>query len=189
MRQVITFEEFILESKKQTFSKGCVMVYMDLPKDVKDIHAAIEKKDIYTEKGDRSFGIEEEFHATLLYGIEEGVKSSTVKELLKDFDFGELTIHNISKFDNDKYDVLKFDVKASSLNKANKLLRKELPYENDYPDYHAHATICYLKKGKADKYIEMFKEIKFKSLPSKIVYSVPSGTKHTIISYKKSKDK
>lgn len=184
---VYSFTNFINEAKKKSsYSKSCAMIYVDFPKEVKDIHDAIDKDDIYTEKGDRTFGLEKEAHCTLLYGIDGDVPASDVKDILKDFDFGTLSVSNVSMFDNDKYDVLKFDVKAKSLNKANKML-KELPYESDFPDYHAHLTIGYLKKGTAEKYIKQFKNIKFEAEPSKIVYSVPSGIKHTIISFKKNK--
>ena len=55
-------------------------------------------------------------------------------------------IHDESLFENPKYDVLKFDVISPLLNKINKKLTKELPYTSDFPDYHAHCTIAYIKK-------------------------------------------
>jgi len=190
IRLVYSFEDFINESKKQKFKKGCVMVYADFPDDITEIHDAIEEDDIFTKEGDRTFGLDKESHVTLLYGLDKTVTKDQVKEVIKDLDFGKLNVHNLSIFDNPEYDVLKFDVDAKSLNKGNKLLTDALPYENDFPDYHAHMTVAYLKKGKGKKYVKMFKDKEFKIEPTKIVYSQPSGKKSTILTLKKNvKDK
>ena len=52
-----------------------------------------------------------------------------------------------------------------------------LPHETDFPNYHPHATIGYLKPGQADKYIEMMKGMEYNVQPQHIVYSMPDGSK------------
>jgi hypothetical protein len=54
-------------------------------------------------------------------------------------------VYSLPEFENELYDVLKFDVKREkSLFDCNKDLMK-FPHTTDYPDYHPHLTISYLK--------------------------------------------
>jgi hypothetical protein len=99
--------------------------------------------------------------------------------------FGETKIGDISLFEKDDYDVLKFSAYSPSQELANKILR-ELPYENDYPIYKPHLTLAYIKGGKGKKYVEMFKGLEWGLEPSHLVFSRPGGEKIRIkISRKK----
>ncbi len=167
----------IKEAKNQTYDYGCSMIYFDFPK-MSEIHSMIEDEDVYSEEGDSTYGLETEPHATLLYGLHSNeidddvvMKASTKMGVPK-----ELKLHNASCFNNDKYDVLKFDVDDDHLHKINGELTK-LPHTTSYPDYHPHSTIAYLKKGTGEKYTKQLKDLTFTVNPSKIVYSKPDGEK------------
>jgi 2'-5' RNA ligase len=166
-----------VKEEKKAFDYGCSMLYYDFPK-INEIHSMIEDEDLYTEEGDRSYGLEKEPHTTLLFGLhsheipdEEVMKASKCHEIPS-----ELKLHNPSLFKNDKYDVLKFDVAGNNLHKLNSELSK-LPHTTDYPDYHPHSTIGYLKKGTGDKYVSLLQGSEYTVNPSKIVYSKPDGSK------------
>ena len=174
MKHIKLFEDFIVEKSGDSYSSGCVMLYFDFPQ-MNDIHDVIDPNDLYEEEGDRTFGLEDESHVTLLYGLTESVTPEQVKEILDSFTFGSCKLHNASLFENE-YDVLKFDVKGDNLHEANKALC-ELPYKNDYPDYHPHSTIGYLKKGTGKMYTEMLKGQEFELTPTYAVFSQPDGTK------------
>jgi len=166
----------IKESKDQTYNYGCSMVYFDFPK-MNEIHSMIEDEDIYTEDGN-SHGLETEPHATLLYGLHsDEIEDNDVLHASTKLGIpSELKLHNASCFNNDKYDVLKFDVDDDHLHKINGELTK-LPHTTDYPDYHPHSTIAYLKKGTGEKYTNKLKDAWYSVNPSKIVYSKPDGSK------------
>jgi 2'-5' RNA ligase len=166
------------ESGKHTY--GCAMLDVDAAPVLK-IQDAINPQDVYENTSGEGikFGLEDRFHVTLLYGLHEEVTVDEVKGKLKGFTFGSITLYNLSKFEKDDYDVLKFDIKyptkgGAFLSKANKAL-SELPNTNDYPDYKAHLTIGYLKKGAADKYINKLKGFEYQTIPTGITYSAPSG--------------
>jgi hypothetical protein len=172
-------KESLNENSGSTYSYGCAMVYFDMP-EISDLHAKIEVPDIYTEDGDKSYGLEDEPHITLLYGIHsDEVKDDDVLSILEQFKdklkFIKLT--KVTKFDNPKYEVLKFDVDANILHDINAKLCEELPFTSDYPDYHPHLTIAYVKPKMAQKYIEKFEGMKFELAPTKFVYSKPDGEK------------
>lgn len=178
MKHLKLFEEFITEKSGDSYSYGCVMLYFNFPK-MSDIHSRIDEVDLY-EEDDRTFGLEDEPHITLLYGLKNSVTPDDVKEVLNSITFGPCKLYNASLFENE-YDVLKFDVRyptkgGAFLQKCNTALRK-LPYQNDYPDYHPHMTIGYLKKGMGKKYTEMLKDEEYDLTPTHAVFSQPNGTK------------
>lgn len=175
--------EIILEASGQKFEYGCVMLYFDFPQ-MDKIHSKIDKDDIYTEKGDRTYGLEDEPHITLLFGLHKEVRLKDVKSVIDSYTFTDLIIYKPSLFENEKYDVLKFDVRyptkgGAYLSKINNDL-KQFPYTNDYPDYHPHMTIGYLKPGMGKKYTKMFKDLEYDLVPKNVVYSTPSGEMHKI---------
>jgi 2'-5' RNA ligase len=175
--RVKNFEQFRMleEKKRDKYDYGCAMLYFDLP-EMKEIHGKIANEDLYTEEGSRSYGVEKEPHVTLLYGLHQEVEDDNVLNCCSGQDFKEIVLENVSCFENEKYDVLKFDVKGKSLHECNEKLTK-LPHTTDYPDYHPHSTIAYLKKGKGKKYIEMMKELSHAAVPHSIVYSKPDGSR------------
>jgi len=164
---MISFVKFFTE--RTNVSKGCAMLYFDFP-DMKEIHKMIDKKDIYKPK---EYGLEDKPHCTLLYGFDTNVKSGAVFDVIGNFTIPKLVLKNASLFENE-YDVLKFDVKdeTKTLHKINKRLCECFPYENDYPNYHPHASISYLKKGTGKKYVNMLKGLQYEVIPDSVVYSV-----------------
>jgi len=166
------FVLFLESLKNKTYDKGCVMIYFQFP-DFKKLASKVEEGDIYTEDG---FGIESDPHVTLLYGLSPEVKLEQVIEKLDGISFGETKIGDVSLFEKDDYDVLKFSAFSPSLGVANKKLR-ELPYENDCPIYKPHLTLAYIKGGMGKKYVEMFKELEWGLEPSHLVFSRPGGEK------------
>jgi hypothetical protein len=53
----------------------------------------------------------------------------------------------------------------------------KFPHTTNFPDYHPHSTVAYLKKGTGQKYIDKFKGQEHQVTPNKIVYSMASGEK------------
>ena len=176
-----------LRENKQTHKNefGCVMIFFDFPQ-LNEIQNHIHIEDLYEDPNDDSFGLETEPHCTLLFGLHPEVTTQQVKDIINKFNFTTLTPLNISKFENPKYDVLKYDIgykerDGNYLNKINKELSK-YPHTNKFPDYHPHSTIAYLKPGKADEYINYFKDkdLNYELNPKYVIYSKIDGTKDKI---------
>ena len=174
------FSEELNEKKKDTYDFGCAMVYFKVPEIFK-IQDSIDPEDLYTEEGDRTYGFENEPHTTLLYGLHsnEIPSDQDVIDVCTNVNIGPIKLHNISFFRNEKYDVLKFDAENENLEKINRKLSEKFPFTTDFPDYHPHATIAYLKPGAGDKYVEKFQEMELTADPEMIVYSKPDGEKVT----------
>lgn len=175
---ILKFKEWLNEARinenKGTHEYSCAMLYYDMP-EMRSLHSLIDEADVYTEEDDESYGLEKNPHVTLLYGLHDNeIDPEEVKGICTKHKYPELKLHNVSAFKNDKYDVLKFDVDSEKLHQVNKELTS-LPYTTDYPDYHPHSTIGYLKPGTADKYIQKFKGKEYTVNPNKIVYSRANG--------------
>lgn len=168
----------LIVEEKQTYDFGCAMLYFNFP-EINKIHDSINPKDIYIQEEDRSFGLEEEPHCTLLYGLHEGVSTKDVENVLDKYTYSPVKAHNASLFENSDYDVLKFDIKGDNLHETN-LDLQQYPFTSNYPDYHPHMTIGYLKPGTGKKYTKMLKGQEFDLLPQYAVYSKPDGNQDKI---------
>ncbi len=163
----------IIVEEKQTYDFGCAMLYFNFP-EMNKIHDVIDSKDIYIQEGDRSFGLEKEPHCTLLYGLHNEVSTKDVNEVLNNYTYSTVKAYNVSLFENQDYDVLKFDIKGDNLHETNKDLQ-QYPFTSNFPDYHPHLTIAYLKPGTGKKYTKILKGQEFDLLPQYAVYSKPDG--------------
>ena len=180
MKTLTEIAKDILNKPTHKNEYGCVMVYIEPNNEFKDIHRKIYKQDIYEDPEDPSYGLEREPHVTLLFGLHPEVTLEQVKGSLAGYEFDKpLKAYNVSCFSNDKYDVLKFDIEGEHLAEMNKALKK-FPYTSNFPDYHPHSTIAYLKPRTGQKYIDMFKGLEIQFIPSHYVYSEASGEKTNI---------
>jgi 2'-5' RNA ligase len=169
----------IKENTASTYEYGCVMLYFGFPM-MNKIHDGIDPNDVYTEEANQTYGLEDEPHCTLLFGLHDNeLDTNTVIKIATNFEYPSVVAHNVSMFQNEKYDVLKFDIKGDGLHSANKELRK-FPHTNSFPDYHPHMTIAYLKPNTGQKYVDRMKNQSYQLKPTHIVYSHPDGSRDTI---------
>lgn len=172
---MIKLVDLLNENSSSTYDYGCVMLYFQFPL-MNKIHDAIDPKDVYKEEGDKTFGLEDEPHTTLLYGLHPEVSLDDVKKVLDTFTYSPCVAKNASLFENEKYDVLKFDMSGDNLHATNEAL-KQYPFTSNYPDYHPHMTIGYINPGLGSRYVEMLKGMEYSLTPQYAVYSHPDGTK------------
>ena len=178
---MIKLKNLINENSSSTYSYGCGMLYFDFP-EIEQIHNLISPSDLYIEDGDSTYGLEDEPHTTLLYGLHDEVSPISIDKTLGKFTYGNCKIHTPSLFKNEKYDVLKFDVSGDNLHQTNTELKK-FPHTSSYPNYHPHLTIAYIKAGEGNKYVNMLNKSgmnEFSLTPQYGIYSTSNGKKHRI---------
>lgn len=173
--KIKNFDEFNINEKQidHKHEYGCVMAYFKFP-EADDIQAMIDEDDIYVDENDSSYGVETKHHVTLLYGLLEEVTDDEVFDICMKHEIGEIKLSNVSAFESEKYDVLKFDASNDELHAINKELDK-LPNENSFPKYHPHCTIAYLKKGTVQKYTDILKDREYIVEVNSIIYSKTDG--------------
>jgi 2'-5' RNA ligase len=169
MKNYTQFLESTINEGNGPYEYGCAMLFLNAP-EIEKIQESIDPSDL------SGSGLEKEHHVTLLYGIHSNEVSEDEVFKACEMTPHEVRLHNISLFENKEYDVLKFDADCPELQKANARLVK-LPHTTDYPDYHPHATIAYLKPGTGSKYVKALMGVTAIGMPDKIVYSKPDGKK------------
>lgn len=167
--------QFIKESSGHQY--GCVMIEIPV-NNWEEITKSIDPEDIYKEsESDDSHGIQDFPHLTILYGLHKEVTPEMVKSVFENYK-GEIhvEIDGIGIFENEKFDVVKFNVKPDgALQELHDQLSK-FPNSDQFPIYKPHITIAYVKKGTGKKYAKPEYKHTVKDV-SKIVYSMPDGNK------------
>jgi len=147
---MIHIAKLVTEKRSESsIDKGCLMadVSPEICKKLVEFgKKIIPESDLYVE-GDE-FGRELECHITVLYGFTRNLTELEVRRIINGVKPFTIKLSGLSKFTPpEKFEVVKFDVESEILTSLNKKCQ-ELPFESDFPDYHPHLTIAYVKKGK-----------------------------------------
>lgn len=124
------------------------------------------------------YGRETESHITVLYGLHT-TNPEDVMKIVKGFGPIIAKLGKISKFECDKYDVIKVDINSPQLHSLNVLLSK-LDNTNDYDTYKPHMTLAYVQKGRGNSFVG---DSEFEGLSctfDKLIFSSKGGTKTAI---------
>lgn len=171
-----SFEEFFLtENNDGKHDYSCTMAM------VPPLHLSLFKT--FAKKIDKSdlgeHSIEKESHCTILYGTHtDDIKE--IKDVLKNTKLTKIKmkLKGLSTFPpGDNGLVLKVDIESEDLNKLNKAL-KNLKFTSDFPKYHPHITVAYLKDDVDKK--KYLKSDPFKGrtiITTEIMFSSKSGKK------------
>ena len=169
------YTQFIKESING-HKYGCVMVEIPVS-NWNEIISSIDPEDIFHgDENDDPKGIQKNPHVTILYGLHDDVTPEMVKSVFENYN-GDINIKvdGIGIFENDKFDVVKFNVIPDG---ALQYLHDELskfPNSDQFPDYKPHITIGYVKKGTGKKYVKPEYKYEVKNV-NKITYSMADGS-------------
>lgn len=159
-----------LLSEEIKYKLGCVMVEVSVS-NWNEITSTINKDDLYEVEGE-NYGIQDNPHLTLLYPVESDIEYNEVKNILDGVisDNIIISIKGIDIFENEKFDVVKFNVNCDEyLSKIHNILKSNIPNDDKYDVYSPHITIGYVKSGRGIKYIN--KEYEFSLVVNKILYT------------------
>ena len=180
------YDTLITEGDSVKTKYGCVMLFFKPTDELLSLQDDIDEEDVHSkivdEKEDYGRTPDDEYHVTVLYGLHEEVTDEQVKEVLYSEDTPEVEFKDITLFENDDFDVVKIDMSSKGLVSLNKKL-VEYPHTTNYPDYHPHTTLAYVKAGEGKKYTKKLKD--FFVEPSHFIYSKIDGSK-VKIPFKKS---
>ncbi len=141
-----SWSQFLVEKTEHEFSSTQVQVPQHIAKQILEW----SKKNIPDSELAED-GREDNIHVTVLFGLhtnESGpVKAVLTGEKPVTFELGE-----ISLFQSERHDVVKFSVHSPDLERLNKKLRDECEYTSNFPKYVPHCTIAYVRSGTGKKY-------------------------------------
>jgi len=129
---------------------------LNLNLNLKSIQEKIYYKDRFKEnKYDIIYGFHQSSHVTLLYGLTDEISSKEIFQILSKYKFNDIVLQDISFFNLEDKDILKFKVSSSDVLLCNKELRSKFNYYSDFEKFEPHVTIAYLKKNTAKNYCKL----------------------------------
>lgn len=139
-------------------SYSCLMLDLSMFSEEMDIlHESICPCDIYDDEP--GHGLEKEVHTTVMYGIDPRYRPEEVYNSIGLMEIS-LKLKGLSLFENEKFDVLKFDVASKDLHDLHNEVSENINCPgNKYPKYHPHVTVSYLKPGTGKYYIKTKSDI------------------------------
>lgn len=174
------YYQFITEMKKQhlgtDYKEGCIMVMLNIT-NWDSLISHFDENDLY-HKDEARYGIESDPHITILYGIHpDKVDDKTIESIVKSVDGDDIKIDidGVEVFENEKYDVVKMNVKSDYLTKLHYELSK-LPNSDKFENYNPHITMAFVNKGEGQKYITNEYHYHIDGI-HKVTYSKPDGKK------------
>jgi hypothetical protein len=148
-----TLVESVVNEQVYDYSSTQVNLPANVSQLFREFSGGIPDDDIYTDPNDDSYGRESDPHVTVKYGLHTA-DPEEVKELLKDELSFKVRLGKTDKFDSsDGYQVLIVTAEGDGLRALNKKISNGLEVTDTYPKYNPHATLCYMKPGKADQYV------------------------------------
>lgn len=157
----LTFVARLLQKSGSYDYSTVQLVYPEnVNKEILDFIDQVDPEDVYTDSEIK--GKEDYPHVTCLYGIKDKGPDKFNPEGLEVRSVNWLGLSQFAS-DTNPYDVLIIKVeKSQELQDLFDYCNETYPDNaNSFPDYVPHTTIAYVKKGKASKYIDKFKD-KFK---------------------------
>lgn len=151
------------KTKKKKRDFACVMLSFPELSMSKFRPFGINRANVYDNKN-HEYGLEKEPHCTILYGLHDwDIKDADLKKCIFDNIEDEVEeletrlvkvnfFEGTDKETGEQYDVVKWEVESPDLTHLNQVLRENFPYTTNYPDYKAHITIGYFKKGTGKNY-------------------------------------
>ncbi len=141
----------------EKISYGCLMLKTDDVPDFKEAQEKILQEDLYDPDGHH--GYETEPHVTIFYGFKDWeFDQLLIDKVLSNVEPIQYNVGNITFFECENYDVVKFDIESPALINLNVQYSK-LPSVINHPVYHPHMTLAYVKKGLGQKYARTVKMI------------------------------
>jgi hypothetical protein len=137
-------------SENRHVEKGCLMAYVDPTYGLQILKVgrrAIPSSILYTDPEDPTYGYDNEPHVTLKYGFEPDLDRNTIAEILKGTKPFNVVLTSLNQFQNEKYDVVKFEVQKCPILTELRRRCDGYPNTDSYPDYKPHMTLAYVKKG------------------------------------------
>ena len=163
------------------YEYSCLMV--DLPSDSASIvkhwgTKLINTDELYIDTESGIEGLDDRPHVTIKYGINDINPIDTMRQVIgSEITF---TLGNISKFENELFDVIKIDIDSDCLFELNKNITDNIECSDSFPEYLPHCTIAYVEKGSHDHLLgnDYLSGISIEN--NMIVFSAKDGTEHEL---------
>lgn len=131
-----------------------LMIEYEEPAFIDKLQQTIAPEDLYIDEANYYFGLESEYHVTLLSFLENDVDVRQLKTYLKDISEYETQLIDVSYFPGEVRDVLKCSVESEVIAETSQAIRSNFINAYPYPTMLYHLTVAFLMPGCAKKYLQ-----------------------------------
>ena len=133
---------------EENLNTGCVMLSTPMMQEVVNrMHEDLERVLIgHGYRRDEDFEFDKYIHITVAFGININTDINLIKEIVRNRP-SYFQITELSLFENDNFDIIKFDVMSSDLRILNHIIKSKMEVKSLYNEYHPHLTVAYVPKG------------------------------------------
>ena len=145
----------------------------------------VQDDELYTDPQDPDgYGREDEVHVTVKFGLHDAEPSKELLRIIEATQPFEIEVGPCTLFENEKYDVVKFDVDGDGLRELNRRV-SELPNSDEHPEYHPHLTVAYVVKEACHELIgkpllDPKTELDLRFVVKSVIFSSPNKNKTTL---------
>ena len=133
---------------EENLNSGCLMLSIPMMEEVVNrMHDDLER--ILLSHGyrrDEDFEFDKYVHITVAFGININTDINLIKEIVRNrptyFQITELSL-----FENNNFDIIKFDVMSSDLRILNHIIKSKMEVKSTFNEYYPHLTVAYVPKG------------------------------------------
>lgn len=155
---------------------GCLMAMVNPthgPHIIKFGRTVIPSTILYTKQDDDSYGYDDEPHITIKYGYAPDLSRSDLASILRNIKPFDVVLHALSQFNNNEFDVVKFDAHSDALRELRSRADR-YPNQDKYPNYNPHMTLAYVQPK---SFNHLRSDLKLKVPINSFKYSGANGKK------------
>lgn len=156
---------------EENLNTGCLMLSTPMMEEVVErMHDDLER--ILLSHGyrrDEDFEFDKYIHITIAFGINIQTDINLIKEIVRNRP-SYFQITELSLFENENFDIIKFDIMSSDLRILNYIIKSKMEVKSTFNEYHPHLTVAYVPKGMGIELIArlnklLYEEINFRFEP------------------------
>lgn len=144
---------------------GCLMLSTPMMEEIVNrMHDDLERILIsHGYRRDEDFEFDKYIHITIAFGINVNTDINLIKEIVRNRpSYFQLT--ELSLFENDNFDIIKFDVMSSDLRILNHIIKSKMEVKSSFNEYHPHLTVAYVPKGMGVELIARLNKLLYEEL-------------------------
>ena len=156
---------------EENLNTGCLMLSPPMMKQVVErMHDDLERILLsHGYKRDEDFEFDKYVHITVAFGININTDINLIKEIVRNRP-SYFQITELSLFENENFDIIKFDVMSSDLRILNHIIKSKMEVKSTFNEYHPLLTVAYVPKGMDRELIArlnklLYEELNFKFEP------------------------
>ena len=150
---------------EENLNTGCLMLSVPMMKQVVErMHNDLERVLIgHGYRRDEDFEFDKYTHITVAFGINIHTDINLIKEIVGNRP-SYFQITELSLFENDNFDIIKFDVMSTDLRILNHIIRSKMEVKTTFNEYHPHLTVAYVPKGMGTELIARLNKLLYEEL-------------------------